>query len=203
MFMAPMIRALLNTKEDVWPPVPIDPKLPFKAQTRRPGKIQRKDFTELGVSSIGHQTKGIIQQATYRAFPGRGTARWAICECEHSIGTLIYAKETYTFGRGTRDDSVALAPHMVQRGGSRKPVLYRANQYHNDADHKWKSSMFMRKEYARLWFEVVDVRVERVSEITDEDARLEGVAGVFYHKEGGVIEPHTEGAYRKDYERLW
>ncbi|HEX2672853.1 MAG TPA: hypothetical protein VHM25_18340, partial [Polyangiaceae bacterium] len=31
---------------------------------------------------------------------------------------------------------------------------------------------------------------------------LEGVEGVFYHEAAGVM-PHTEGAYRKAYFRLW
>jgi hypothetical protein len=39
----------------------------------------------------------------------------------------------------------------------------------------WQSPYFMPKEAARIWLEVTDVRVERLQEITEEDAMAEGV----------------------------
>lgn len=40
---------------------------------------------------------------------------------------------------------------------------------------KWKPSIFMPKEAARIWLEVVNVRVERLQEITYEDCLREGM----------------------------
>lgn len=40
---------------------------------------------------------------------------------------------------------------------------------------KWKSSRFMPKKYARLWLEVISVRVERVQNISAEEAIAEGM----------------------------
>lgn len=40
---------------------------------------------------------------------------------------------------------------------------------------KWKPSIRMPKEAARIWLKVTDVRVERLQEITDEQAKREGI----------------------------
>jgi hypothetical protein len=42
-------------------------------------------------------------------------------------------------------------------------------------DFKWRSSRFMPKAAARIWLEVVNVRVERLKEITQDDAVSEGM----------------------------
>lgn len=40
---------------------------------------------------------------------------------------------------------------------------------------KWHPSIHMPKEAARIWIKVTDVRVERLQEITDEQAKREGI----------------------------
>ena len=40
---------------------------------------------------------------------------------------------------------------------------------------KWKPSIRMPKEAARIWLKVTNVRVERLQEITDEQAKREGI----------------------------
>ena len=43
---------------------------------------------------------------------------------------------------------------------------------------KWKPSIHMPKEAARIWLKVKDVRVERIKDMTDKDALNEGAQGV-------------------------
>ena len=53
---------------------------------------------------------------------------------------------------------------------------YEAWQRNDIADvTKWKPSIRMPKEAARIWLKVTNVRVERLQEITDEQAKREGI----------------------------
>lgn len=46
---------------------------------------------------------------------------------------------------------------------------------------KWKPSIHMPKEAARIWLKVTDVRVERLQEITAEGIRNEGISSMAVH----------------------
>jgi len=46
----------------------------------------------------------------------------------------------------------------------------------------WKPSIHMPKKFCRLWLEVTDVRVQRVQEISEEDAITEGVRVTEAHR---------------------
>lgn len=131
-----------------------------KTQTRRVGKWQNPEATELGVASIGHATKGTVLQATYRAYPNKGTARHALCEFPYGVpGDRLWVKETFL--------NHALAGY--------DPVyFYRADDETKPIDRKWRPSIFMPRAASRITLEITSVRVERLQDISAGDIIAEG-----------------------------
>lgn len=89
------------------------------------------------------------------------------------VGDILYVRETWCDPSGTG-----------------YPILYRADMpMHWDAedtetgvsvdlkaeDYTWRQSIHMPKDYARLFLRVTDVRVERLQDITEEQAVREGI----------------------------
>lgn len=78
----------------------------------------------------------------------------------YRLGDFLYVRETWQ----------CINPY------SDKEFVYKANC---DADYakaigNWCPSIHMPKEAARIWLKVTNVRVERLQDITDEQAELEG-----------------------------
>ena len=167
LFKAEMIRALLNTREDVWPPQAIDPALPFKGQTRRLIEPQPTPEFGFGDKITPHFYEPALEdKRTGEIYPGKEVFGFANEDsgwvCPHLVGTLIYAKETHKIT--VRSTIIFAADKPQDRAGEV-----------DRAFGPWKPSIFMRKEYARLWFEVKEVRVERVNAISEADAMAEGI----------------------------
>lgn len=85
------------------------------------------------------------------------------CKPRYQKGDKIWVKETWT-----------IIPANL--------IVYRADydqwdtkQWHYPVNIKWKSSLFMRKEYARTWLECTGVRCERADNISEADAINEGI----------------------------
>lgn len=65
LFRAEMVRPILNTKPGVWPAEPIDPKQPFKWQTRRTIKLPAPEFEFVLTSR--NKTDGKIHKTPWTA----------------------------------------------------------------------------------------------------------------------------------------
>ena len=76
---------------------------------------------------------------------------------------------------------------------------------------KWEPSIHMPKEAARIWLKVTDVRVERLQDITAEQAEQEGSGNLFLEdvafgredKYPQIVENGYEGCIKKQFAYLW
>lgn len=81
------------------------------------------------------------------------------------------------------------------------------NRYPDGKDYqwggKWKPSIHMPKEAARIWLNVNNVRLERLQEITEEQAKAEGAIdnrGFIHSPDNEYDDIHTAKEY---FEQIW
>ena len=78
-------------------------------------------------------------------------------------GDILYVRETF----------IQAAAHIFWYKADDKPWMSKGL--------RWKPSIHMPKEAARIWLKVTDVRVERLQEITSEQISREGVEVEYPH----------------------
>ena len=112
--------------------------------------------------------------------------------------------ESPSYETGVCDDWYGLDPvpktlqDAKDRGGW--PLMYRADetgrsQTPEDRGWTWRSPRFMPKWASRIMLEVVSVRVERVQDITEDEAKAEGISDERF--------VDWMGNYLQAFEELW
>ncbi len=107
-------------------------------------------------------------------------------------GSIQYVKPPYRYAPGD-----ILYVRETWKKAPKGYYYYEDWQRNDIADvTKWKPSIYMPKDAARIWLKVTDVRVERLQEITSEQICREGVE---------VEYPHVLNGEEKRYafSRLW
>ena len=121
-----------------------------KTQTRRPLKPQPDDDAKIMIGEVG-SSKGVayIGDSTSGGYVTRVVSPYG------KVGDLLWVREAFTL----------TVPNE-------KP-MYRAT-WKNPDGIKWTSSIHMPRWASRITLEITDIRIERVQEITEEEAISEG-----------------------------
>jgi len=144
-FSAPMVRAILDGR---------------KCQTRRIIKPQPADDVKRHILP-NPDSDGWISSLRHKY--GSSTVH----TCRYgSKGDLLYVRETFCGAKIGGYDGREAGGQFWYRATDEGQLCH---------ETKWRPAIHMPKHAARIWLEITDVRVERLQDISDEDAIAEGV----------------------------
>ena len=126
-----------------------------KTQTRR--LIKDKDITNNFDIDVDGSVYAYIDQATGDSYPPTAIAKY-------QIGDILWVRETWSrIDDLPYDNYVYRTDYGTTEDDSFPPSMF-----------KWKPSIHMPREAARIFLRVTNVRVERLQEITTEGIEQEG-----------------------------
>ena len=109
-----------------------------------------------------------------------------LCTAPCEIGDVLYVRETWSPLYQDKDSKDV-------RGYMYKACTLEEydKMYPDGKDYqwegKWRPSIHMPKEAARIFLRVIDVRVERLQDITYEECKAEGFDGVIFEDDTGGL----------------
>ena len=126
------------------------------------------------------------------------------------IGDVLWVRETWARAIGSEELTTSEKATAVEISLERFIVFKADSKEETHPEHPewgkklWKPSIHMPKDAARIWLRITGVRVERLWDISEQDAKAEGV-----FKTNAVNEwYYMENVYNTDspliaFERLW
>ncbi|EBA4600810.1 hypothetical protein BA656_11665 [Salmonella enterica] len=177
-FNAEMVRAILEGR---------------KTQTRRPIKWKQTRFTEIGEREDGSN------------WPWSEDTE-KVCDYWHpcpfgAVGDRIWVRET--FGWQIRRDPVGgTGEFRVYRATTPDAVRYQTASG-EAAPMKWVPSIHMPRRASRITLEITDIRVERLNNISYDDAISEGIKQEWTCIDPGLGSYAHKNDVQDDYETLW
>lgn len=167
----------------------------WKTQTRRLMKLKYKE-NEAGFQILTNTHDGSFAYAEYYDEDENPT-RLITPPC--MPGSILWVRETW----GKLTECNVFPPYEPDE----ERFIYRADS--GDPDHfqaKWHPSIHMPKEAARIFLRVKDVRVERLRDITEEQAEKEGCSAWYFNITSGIFgndDDPDEGTAVEDFQRVW
>lgn len=162
-----------------------------KTQTRRIMKPQPSSRA----TEIFHCTKGGWPKTPWHARlelpadPGYYEVT-DLYKCPYGeVGDILWAKESFwQYGRWVKTDDPKMKNGKEWHPLASEPIRFVADNptiepakgLEWSMGYRWRkmSSLFLKKEHARIWMEETDLRVERVQDISEADAIYEGALQV-------------------------
>lgn len=167
-----------------------------KTQTRRVIKNQPESDTE----KYGAATTKDGTQEWIIGNPGSTTVD--VIKCPYGqVGDVLWVRESCLWVMSDH------APDLLEGSRDRTQWVYKASVHEDfmkyakeQYGYKWKPSIHMPKYAARIWLRIKDVRVERLQDISGQDAISEGIVltGI---RLSSLME--SWGAAKKLFKKLW
>lgn len=98
----------------------------------------------------------------------------------YRLGDILYVRETWGFNPCTRCVNACNIPAPDKYKGASGCFVYRTDYGITEDDtfppsmHKWHPSIHMPKEAARIWLKILDIRAERLQDISNAQILAEG-----------------------------
>ncbi|ECF2431430.1 hypothetical protein E1676_23400 [Salmonella enterica subsp. enterica serovar Beaudesert] len=160
-----------------------------KTQTRRPIKWKQTRFTE-----IAERDDGSLWP--WAEDCERGGDIWFACPYGE-IGDRIWVRETFRVHSRATDVATLVYRASVRNSWTEQTHRVPVAVCNKPATpEKWTPSIHMPRWASRILLEITDVRVERLRDLNEEDAKSEGITP----SAGGVL-PGWE--YRINFRDLW
>lgn len=137
-------------------------------------------------------TRRLVKLDRWSSVEDAGRRAWPVDRSRYSTGQPmacpfgragdhLYVRETHAIVpasayRCSREEDGSHVPHRVSPDGTGW-AIYREG-WTRSPPQRWLPSIHMPRWASRIDLEITDVRVERLQEITEEDARAEGVESV-------------------------
>lgn len=130
----------------------------------------------------------VLNSPARKSNPDIPDAQFIKClvDMKYEPGDILYVRETW-YKSPSR--------YMYRADYSNTERFYKDGK---EVSIKWKPSIHMPKEAARIWLRVTDVRVERLQEMTGQDVLKEGLNS-HVHPQASYF----DGNQREMFEKLW
>lgn len=186
LFSPPMVKALLDGR---------------KTQTRRivkPAPVwdeQRKEhlWSCNAVRSMVSVEKELREPTGWEGFAG------SVCPYG-TPGDRLWVRESHCIGIPGLPNGMGIVPIKSEAIKPGMKVVYKQGSNYGDDPPPWRPSIHMPRWASRITLEITEVRIQRLQEISEEDAKAEGcrVPTVIYPDS-----PREAYSYVENYKILW
>lgn len=173
-----------------------------KTQTRRALKTQPLEILtprDSRAKSLAATTRVFNGKRTWFALKGRDPNRGDAFFCRYGeVGDRLWVRETWAIPPGSdRADEVVYRADLtdamiaeeraIRRRETREAAELRECGH---VDSPWRPSIHMPRAFSRITLELTEIRIERLRDISEADARAEGVEVTA--RENGALAPFRD-----------
>jgi hypothetical protein len=162
LFSAPMVRAILEGR---------------KTQTRRIIKAAGYTTSTLATFRMMPEGDALLERWPEQERMMNNFGRSERFKCPHGIsGEHLWVRETFMWADGAdcREHFIGTSMEVTLRAQNKR-WWYRATDAEKGSGFKWRPSIFMPRHASRITLDITEVRVQRLQDISEEDAKAEGV----------------------------